>query len=257
MKTQSLRQQSEKLNAKIKKLGLVEYEVDCNNGTWVFTQIYGQKEIFSTPTYHGMSCKISKFHRERVTCKMENLGEIRQQKEIRDIDIIESIQIYSATFGDFLGWMSRRYEVDSATIAKKLSEMKSSGKIKQLPGQPTQEEPTQEEPNQEEPNQEEPNQEEPNQEEPNQEEPNQEQEKPMSYIIRNTTPSGEVRWITPTGGSTRLKRNAQRFVSDRDADRFIQDQGIAFAGVEEYDPNGDKGLDRTIGNCNLILFSKL
>jgi len=242
MKTQSLRQQSEKLNAKIKKLGLVEYEVDCNNGTWVFTQIYGQKEIFSTPTYHGMSCKISKFHRERVTCKMENLGEIRQQKEIRDIDIIESIQIYSATFGDFLGWMSRRYEVDSATIAKKLSEMKSSGKIKQLPGQPTQEEPTQEEPNQE---------------EPNQEEPNQEQEKPMSYIIRNTTPSGEVRWITPTGGSTRLKRNAQRFVSDRDADRFIQDQGIAFAGVEEYDPNGDKGLDRTIGNCNLILFSKL
>jgi len=242
MKTQSLRQQSEKLNAKIKKLGLVEYEVDCNNGTWVFTQIYGQKEIFSTPTYHGMSCKISKFHRERVTCKMENLGEIRQQKEIRDIDIIESIQIYSATFGDFLGWMSRRYEVDSATIAKKLSEMKSSGKIKQLPGQPTQEEP---------------NQEEPNQEEPNQEEPNQEQEKPMSYIIRNTTPSGEVRWITPTGGSTRLKRNAQRFVSDRDADRFIQDQGIAFAGVEEYDPNGDKGLDRTIGNCNLILFSKL
>ena len=237
MKTQSLRQQSEKLNAKIKKLGLVEYEVDCNNGTWVFTQIYGQKEIFSTPTYHGMSCKISKFHRERVTCKMENLGEIRQQKEIRDIDIIESIQIYSATFGDFLGWMSRRYEVDSATIAKKLSEMKSSGKIKQLPGQPTQEEPTQEE--------------------PNQEEPNQEQEKPMSYIIRNTTPSGEVRWITPTGGSTRLKRNAQRFVSDRDADRFIQDQGIAFAGVEEYDPNGDKGLDRTIGNCNLILFSKL
>jgi len=227
MQTQSLRQQSEKLNAKIKKLGLVEYEVDCNNGTWVFTQIYGQKEIFSTPTYHGMSCKISKFHRERVTRKMENLGEIRQQKEIRDIDIIESIQIYSATFGDFLEWMSRRYEVDSATIAKKLSEMKLSGKIKQLPGQPSQEQPSQE------------------------------QEKPMSYIIRNTTPSGEVRWITPTGGSTRLKRNAQQFVSDRDADRFIQEQGIAFAGVEEYDPNGDKGLDRTIGNCNLIFFSKL
>jgi hypothetical protein len=135
VKNFSLRQQSAKLNDKIKNLGLDGYEVYFNKAAWVFVKIYGQKVEFSASTYHGMTCKISKFHRDRVAQKLENEGLVRAKDELRDSDVIESIHSYSPnSFGkSFLDWMAERYNTRQEKIAAKLSEMQLANKISRTP----------------------------------------------------------------------------------------------------------------------------
>ena len=63
----------------------------------------------------------------------------------------------------------------------------------------------------------------------------------MAYIIRHTPQNGAVCWITPTGVS-RLKKDARKFLSDHEADKFIENERLTFVSVEQYIPSLFPGL---------------
>lgn len=132
----SRREQIQKLNDKIQELNLIGYEADIEETSkgdrWVLRKIYGQAVEASTPTYLGLSRKITEFHRvEQFKALMLN-DEIRKEGEIRDEDVIDAIASHTSACGAFLEFATNRLNVTTGAIAGKLLEMELAGLIKQM-----------------------------------------------------------------------------------------------------------------------------